>query len=37
VVPKVLESKSMMFQLSKTVSTATKRHFDKILRILEFC
>ena len=37
VVPKVLESKSMMFQVPKTVSTVINEHLDKILQILEFC
>ena len=36
-VPKISESKSMMLQLSKTVSTALKWHFDQILRAVEFC
>ena len=31
-VPKDSESKSMMFQFSKTVSTALKWHFDQILQ-----
>ena len=37
VVPKVLESKSMMFQLSKTVSIVINEYLDKILPIPEFC
>ena len=36
VVPKVLESKSMMFQVSKTMSTVINEHLDKNLRIIEF-
>ena len=35
-VPKISESKSMMFQLSKTVSTAIKWHFDQIYELLNF-
>ena len=37
VVPNVLKSKSMMFELSKTVSTVLRWYFDKILQTLEFC
>ena len=35
-VSKVSESKSMMFQLSKTVSTAIKWYFDQIYELLNF-